>query len=213
MLLNLQNVDEIVNLILDARLLAAKAAYDKLVSLLASQDDASEVADRVRKRLRECDAVIHQMLDRVDETLKLLQLSTVDDSWTLGMNYLGITTHYKTDEGCLNVRLEGNLDELPLFEQTAILHEVDLFTEWVPLCTSSKLLTKVSISDIILYYRISVSNLIGRDTAMRIYCSDCLQEHGKLALIGASVPCWPPGTGIIHDESSATRCMNCYMFE
>ena len=43
-----------------------------------------------------------------------------------------MATHYKTSvDGHLTLRMQAAADDLPIFEQLAVIHEVDLFHEWV----------------------------------------------------------------------------------
>lgn len=90
--------------------------------------------------------IIQQMLER--SSMVRESLHSVDESgdWILGAEMYGITTTYKKcedDENAIVVKIEGTMDDLPLFEQMAVLHEVDLYTEWAPFCTDSVLIDKV----------------------------------------------------------------------
>ena len=63
---------------------------------------------------------------------------------------LNISTHYKvSSEGIITVRMEGIMDDLPIFEQCAVLHEVDLFKEWIPFCRSSINIENVGLADLV----------------------------------------------------------------
>lgn len=137
----------------EARLLAAKEEYHKLIDCTNQTEDVSTDLSQVTEKLERYDPVIKQALLRAEEALVALECSDVDDSWTFGMALFGVTTHYKTnaDDGCIIVRLEGLLEEFPLFEQTAVIHEIDLFTEWVPFCNAAKKITKTGHADIIAY--------------------------------------------------------------
>ena len=85
----------------------------------------------IKNQLMQYDPLIKQMLRRAAEAELTLDLGGVDESWTIVMTFLGVTTHYKiAEDGCITVRLEGLLEEARAFEQAAVLHEVDLFTEW-----------------------------------------------------------------------------------
>jgi len=51
----------------------------------------------------------------------------------------GVTTYYQlAEDGCITVRMEGGLDDLPFFEQAAVIHDVDNFKNWVPCCDESR---------------------------------------------------------------------------
>jgi hypothetical protein len=52
--------------------------------------------------------------------------------WQFGSSYLGVTTHYvQRPDGLLTLHVEGIVDNLPFFEQLAVINEIDLFKEWV----------------------------------------------------------------------------------
>lgn len=98
-------------------------------------------ADRLEK-----DERIQQMLVRSELVKQSLHSVDTSDDWTLGANMFGILTHYKKcedDPTSIVVKIEGTLDDLPLFEQMAVIHEIDLFKEWAPFCTNSVLVDKI----------------------------------------------------------------------
>ena len=122
-----------------SRLVCAVERYNELkVSLLTNEN--SYVANQLMRHT----TTINQMLIREEETREVLATDSVDESWILGSVMFGARTHYKLLEGgSLLIRLEGELDNLPMFEQLAIIHEVDLFHDWVPFCDKSMTVTKV----------------------------------------------------------------------
>eukprot|EP01034_Spumella_vulgaris_P034195 gene34196-42163_t len=83
--------------------------------------------------------------------------------------------------------MEGVMDNLPLFEQCAVVHEVDLFKDWVPLCSASKTVEKISVADIVAYMNIGLP-MLSRDVLLRAYGADCLASHGKILILGQSIP-------------------------
>ena len=106
--------------------------------------------------------------------------------WKLGASYFGIDTYYKIDNGNITVRMEGGLTDLPLFEQCAVIHEVDLFHEWVPFCNESSLLEKFGPAELLMYLSMNVF-FLSRDTCMHTWGADCLHETGRILLFGHSV--------------------------
>lgn len=134
-----------MSLIETCRYLAAFEEYANLVLALKSTALDVVVRDEFESRL-ENNEIIQQMLLRTE--LIKLSLHSVDtsDDWTLGADMFGILTHYKKcedDPTSIIVKIEGTMDDLPLFEQMAVIHEVDLFREWAPFCTDSVLIEKV----------------------------------------------------------------------
>jgi hypothetical protein len=136
-------IAKILNLISSSKLLEAKKVYDEL----KNSDDVANSPD-LRKEI-EANEEILEMLRREHDARELLKIGEVDDSWILGATLFGVNTHYKMSGEEIIIRLEGELDDLPLFEQLAVVHEVDLFSEWIPFCNGSKAVTKLGPAEII----------------------------------------------------------------
>lgn len=63
------------------------------------------------------------------------------DEWTVGSSQEGITTKYFVDEkGLINMKVEGEMKDLPLYEQLVVIWEVALYHLWVPYCSESKII-------------------------------------------------------------------------
>lgn len=72
-------------------------------------------------------SMIEMMIKRSEELKVALSISDIDSSWTHGITYFGITTHYKlAPDGTMQFRLEGVLENLPIFEQCAVIHEIGI---------------------------------------------------------------------------------------
>ena len=159
--------------------------YDELLeSLLAVPNP--KLSDDVRQN-----SIIQKMLQREREARELLAASNViDSSWLLGSHLFGNTTHYKLQEdGSMTIRLEGEFDEMPLFEQLAVINEVGLFKEWMPFCSNSSLVDKLGQAELVAYMHLFIPP-IQRDTLIHAYGVDCLMEDGKILLLGSSVDDW-----------------------
>jgi len=139
---------------------------------------------------------IKEMMDRAEEVESILCAEGIDSSWTLGLTYLGITTHYKLNHSSsassspsnITVRMEGTL-EIPIFEQCSVIHEVDLYPIWMPFCSEGKTIDKIGQAELIPYICISVPP-ISRDLLLRAYAADCLQEYGKVVITGTTIDSW-----------------------
>ena len=136
--------------------------------------------------------LIQLMLNRAKlskDTINNIEHSKETD-WIHGMRYFGITTYYQVDkQNRLHVKLEGVLDNVPLFNQAAVIYEVDLFKSWIPFCSNSKLIDRITDTDVVSYIS-SYIPPIGRDCLIRVYASDCLTEHDKIVLIGSPLNDW-----------------------
>ena len=133
------------------------------------------------------------MMQRAEEAEKTIRSSGMHNidgdncEWILGSQLLGIQTHYKVgDDGFLTVKMESASENLPIFEQLAVIHEVDYFRDWVPFCSKSQLITKMSHTEMAAYFKISAP-FMSRDTTLRAFGVDALNEHNLILLSGKSV--------------------------
>lgn len=124
----------------DSRLHCAVAKFEILKLSLAKKEN-HEISEKIKIHA----TTIDKMISRATDASDVLAMENVDESWILGQVMFGTKTHYKLLEGgSMMIRLEGDLDNLPMFEQLAVIHEVDLFHEWVPFCSTSRTVTKLS---------------------------------------------------------------------
>ena len=135
-------LDEILDLTSECKLLAAKKMYQHFVQ--EKNNPSIKVDPELEARLSENRSQIDQMLKRaseVDEALSAWDVNKPGSDWTLGAVSFGISTHYKTTkDGLITMRMESVDEELPLFEQLAVIREVDLFHKWIPFCNKSLLI-------------------------------------------------------------------------
>ncbi len=136
---------------------------------------------------RELLDMLKERIQKVDETLH--EIESNSDDWIHGLDYFGISTYYKvsSDRNLLTVKLEGIMEDLPLFEQVCVLYETDLYKLWVPFCDDSVKIFTLGHAELLAYLHISLPMLIARDTVIHAYACDLLEEEGKLILIGKSV--------------------------
>eukprot|EP01035_Chromulina_nebulosa_P036863 gene36863-49723_t len=130
----------IYTLIDDCKYLAAYESYKQLPSNCQPSMLPMEVT---------VDDKIAKLLERVNEINEASGSSQKshehnDSSWILGSTLFGISTYYRrVGANDIVVKLEGTVHDLPIFEQCAVIHEVDLFSTWVPLCGESILIEKI----------------------------------------------------------------------
>jgi hypothetical protein len=181
-------LESIIKLNTLSRLLAAKEKLDRLKLSLSKYPN-----DTICKELMKHKKMFEEMELRETEARKVLVLADVDgvdSSWSHGSSLFGIHTHYKlTDDGSIMIRLEGEQNNLPMFEQLAVIHEVDLFHEWVPFCDASSCVEKIGPSEIVAHLNVSLPP-ISRDALLRAYGVDCIIEEGKILIIGGSIDDW-----------------------
>ena len=124
----------------DSRLHCAVSKFE-ILKLSLAKNENYEISEELKSHA----ATLNRMISRASDASDVLAMGNVDESWILGVSMFGTTTHYKLlDGGSMMIRLEGDLDDLPMFEQLAVIHEVDLFHEWVPFCCTSRTITKLS---------------------------------------------------------------------
>lgn len=81
----------------------------------------------------------------------------VQPDWLLAQTFMGITTSYKHDpDGSLWIKMHGTMDGVRVMDQIATVREVDLFSTWVPFCDTSKLLKRLGIVDLLVYFSMSI---------------------------------------------------------
>lgn len=115
-------------------------------------------------------------------------LST-DDDWTYACHHFGITTFYRREfDGSLSVKLEGDLVDVPLFEQICVLKEVDLHYRWAPFCSSSMTIADLDKIDTVGWFLIGMPNFgIARDGCFRAIGCDCIEEDGTIVLTAQGI--------------------------
>lgn len=139
----LQEMKRVLDLIQDSRLLEAKKSYTKILeNPIISSDDSSLIQSN--------SSLLTQLLTRHDEIQETFTLtSSKNPNWILATNMLGVSTHYMIDsDGYLMVRMESTQHNIPLMEQLAVVYEVSLFNKWIPFCTESSLISRLSLFSI-----------------------------------------------------------------
>lgn len=189
-------MEQMLAFIADGRYLAAFEMYSKFLADLSKPADQlpadPEYHSAVEAALKEHDEVIQKLLVRHKEVMATLHYQDADQEWTLGAHFFGITTYYQYDhtDNSLILKLEGVMEDLPLFEQCCVIYEIDLFPTWMPFCQHGETIDKVGVAELVPYLNISIPPL-GRDMVLQAYGADCLLEHGKLLIIGKSIDDYP----------------------
>ena len=113
----------------------------------------------------------------------------VNDDWTLAQTLFGVTTYYRReDDGSLSIKLEGQLDGVPLFEQVAVLREVDLHHKWAPFVSSSLTVAHLDKLDTVGWFVVGLPNFgLMRDACFRAIGCDCMAEDGSILLVGQGI--------------------------
>lgn len=109
--------------------------------------------------------------------------------------HFGIKTWYRREpDGSLSIKLEGELNDAPLFEQVCVLREFDLHSKWSPCCTSSQTIRNLGKLDTVGWFLIGLPSVgIARDGCVRVIGCDHSVEDGKVIVTGHGVRDVPPG--------------------
>ena len=95
-------------------------------------------------------AKIELLKERATKIQQVLQHED-SENWILGHEHGGIQTYYckNSQDNSIKLKMEGTLEDIPLYEQFVVLHEMDLYHTWAPLCLESKLIEKPCIGEFI----------------------------------------------------------------
>jgi hypothetical protein len=117
----------------------------------------------------------------------------------------GVTTYYrKQPDGSLSIKMEGVMEGVPLFEQVAIIREVDLHYTWSPFCTESKTLKDINKCDCVGWFVIGAPQFgLSRDGVFRAVGCDTVAEDGSFLIVGQGLHDRPPD--IPYDEPYLTE--------
>lgn len=112
-----------------------------------------------------------------------------DDHWTLAQTLFGITTYYRTEKnGSLSVKLEGQLEGVSLFDQVAVLREVDLHYKWAPFCSSSLTVAHLNKLDTVGWFVVGIPTFgLIRDSCFRAIGCDSMLEDGSILLVAQGI--------------------------
>lgn len=202
----------------DFRILAAKAEYDKLLSLLSycnalsTRSEIQRLSSEYINQLFNHETykrIISALCQREKEVLDVFHcLENDSQCWTVGGENNGVSTSYRIEnDGLLSLKMEGHQEGAPLFEQIALMYEVDCYKKWVPLCNISGIVKQFSLGEFILHLGMGLSHGPARDMVVHSYAADCVYEKHCVVLIGKSIDSFPgvvippPGSGYFTDRA------------
>jgi hypothetical protein len=153
-----------------------------------------EELDRAKEILNSNNAAIDKLENRVRIFRKALHNLNEDDEWTYASTHFGIKTFYRREEDeSLSVKLEGEIEGVPLFEQICVLKEVDLHYKWAPFCSSSMTVADLDKLDTVGWFMIGLPHFgVARDGCFRAIGCDNIIEDGSILLVGQGVHDRPP---------------------
>ena len=115
--------------------------------------------------------------------------SSTGGGWVHAQTLFGVSTHYRREhDGSLSVRIAGDLVGVPLFEQLAVLREVDLYHLWAPFCSSSRKLAQLGRLDVAAWYDVGIPVLgLSRDACYRAVGCDGMAEDGSVTIVAVGL--------------------------
>jgi hypothetical protein len=185
-------MDEVLQLIDDYRYIGAFDKYQTILQDLQSGQLPLEVKEEWETKIAQNKQVIDTMLARAQEVEDTIARKENQTEWIFALQMFGISTYYQLDTKSneIKIKLEGEMEDLPLFEQCAVIHEVDLFKEWIPFCRESINVAKLGRAELLPYLTIGLPGF-NRDFALIAYGADCMIERGKFLIIGKPVESYP----------------------
>ena len=153
-------------------------AADLLAAVDASiaSDPSSHYSKQANAELEAHASAAAAVRSRVVAATQALQLFEEDSGWSGSVEVLGSRTRFRHEGGGMTLRIDGQIDGVPLGDVLAVWREVGQFHEWLPSCTSSKLLRMVGVGDVLFHMHISVLGLFARDAVVHAYSVDALEE-------------------------------------
>lgn len=112
-----------------------------------------------------------------------------DNHWTFAQTLFGITTYYRNEEdGSLSIKMEGRLEGVSLFDQVAVLREVDLHYKWAPFVSSSLTIAHLNKLDTVGWFVVGLPSFgLMRDACFRAVGCDSMLEDGSILLVGQGI--------------------------
>jgi hypothetical protein len=109
--------------------------------------------------------------------------------WSYASSNFGVTTFYRHEkDGSLSIKLDGEIDGVPLFEQLCVLKELDLHYKWSPFCTSSQAVADLDKLDLVGWFMIGIASFgLARDGCFRCVGCDNTSEDGSIILAGRGI--------------------------
>ncbi|CAJ1953370.1 unnamed protein product [Cylindrotheca closterium] len=148
--------------------------------------DKGKDEEKARELLQSKQKVLESLQERCAMFRQAKQNLDVDDDWTLAQTIFGVTTYYRReDDGSLSIKMEGRLEGTALFEQVAVLREVDLHSKWAPFCSSSLTLAHLNKLDTVGWFVVGLPHFgLMRDACFRAMGCDNIFEDGSIMLVG-----------------------------
>jgi len=110
--------------------------------------------------------------------------SATNKDWIQCHQHQNVTSSYRREkDNSLSFKVEGEIFGLPLFEQVAIMREVDLYHFWAPFVSKSKKVISLGGKlDQVGWYEVGTIGML-RDSCYRAIGCDCMMESGDIVVV------------------------------
>ena len=110
--------------------------------------------------------------------------SATNKDWIQCHHHQNVTSSYRREkDNSLSFKVEGEISGLPLFEQVAIMREVDLYHFWAPFVNGSKRIASLGGKlDQVGWYEVGGIGMV-RDSCYRAIGCDCMMESGEIVVV------------------------------
>ena len=138
-----------------------------------------------------------------------------DNHWTLAQTLFGITTYYRNEtNGTLSIKMEGQLEGVSLFDQVAVLREVDLHYKWAPFVSSSLTIAHLDKLDTVGWFALGLPSFgLMRDACFRAIGCDSMFEDGSILLVAQGINDRPKSQNANADSLSPEEAEELIEFE
>lgn len=145
--------------------------------------------------LNENEIILKKMKDRCCLFKKAKKNLDVNDDWTKAQTLFGVTTYYRKEcDGSMSIKLEGCVNDCSLFDQVAVIRELDLNYLWAPFVTSSMTIVQLDKLDLIGWFLVGLPHFgLIRDALFRAIGCDSIYEDGSVLIFAQSIGDRPRG--------------------
>lgn len=177
-----QDIHRVRKLIGQERHLIAFSLYESITSRIQSNPNLLEHEEAKQlifkneyefKKLKEFSKIFQ----------KAKRNATEDQDWIQCHEHQNVISSYRREkDGSLSLKIHGEINGLPLFEQVSIMRELDLYHHWSPFMNKSRKLAVLGKLDQIGWYEVGAMGVM-RDSCYRAIGCDCMMETGELVVV------------------------------
>lgn len=191
-----QDLIRVLQMVSTERHLTAHELYRQVLSRIRNENQQKKEDEEYKANLelaRKYHEENKKQFENLEKRAKLFTRAkrnlAIDDDWTKAQTLFGITTYYRREaDKTLSVKMEGVLHGVPIFEQLAVLKEIDLYHTWAPFCSSSKCVAALTKCDTIGHVMCGFPSFgLYRDACFRAVACDSMNEDGSIIIVAESI--------------------------